>query len=165
MKITREIESVGFLEAPVSLPALRLVIQRSESRPTSLKTLIQQVYNSQSAPIYQINSKRQSHAILTSGNHNPNKVQEKVVAPKVKCLGPPVHTSGIIMSKHAGSVVQDVAVDLAQRDHGLEGVAKGVFGGNHESDDEAERTPADLLGGISGCDWTCGEGEERCLPQ
>lgn len=51
---------------------------------------------------------------LTTGNDNPDKVQEKVVKPKIISLWPTVGEPFVIVIKHACRIVQNVAIDLAQ---------------------------------------------------
>ena len=144
--------SVSLFHIPVPLLALRLPIQRLESPLAGIKTLVQQVYHPQSARLHETIS-RSCPAALTSGYNNPNEVQKDVVTPKVKCLWSPVHIPGIVMIKQAGSVVKNIAIDLAQRDHGLEGVAEGMFSGDHEGDDKTEGAPADLWGAVRDSAW------------
>ena len=48
------------------------------------------------------------------------------------------------MIKHAGCVVKDQAIDLANADDDLERVAQRVGGRNERGDNEAERAPGEL---------------------
>jgi hypothetical protein len=51
--------------------------------------------------------------------------------------------------EHGGSVVEDVAVELAERDDELEGVAEGVVVGDEAGANEREGTPEGLSGKVS----------------
>lgn len=48
------------------------------------------------------------------------------------------------MVEHGGGVVEDVTVELAERDDELEGVAEGVVVGDEASANEREGTPEGL---------------------
>ena len=53
------------------------------------------------------------------------------------------------MVEHAGRVVEDVAVELAQGYDGLQWVAERVLGDDEPGDEEGERAPAHLRAGVS----------------
>lgn len=81
----------------------------------------------------------------TERDDDPEEVHEEVVAPKVVGLGPAVGDVKDVMVEHAGGVVEDVAVELAQRDDDLQGVTERAVGCNHVCHEERERSPADLI--------------------
>lgn len=81
---------------------------------------------------------------LTAWNHNPYEVQEKVVAPKIIRLGPAICKSLMVMIKHARGVIENVAIYLTQRDHGLKRVTQRVFIRDENSDYEREWAPENL---------------------
>lgn len=55
---------------------------------------------------------RNNHMLLTPRNDDPEEVHEKVISPKVVCLGSRVSDSQVVMIKHTGRVVQNVTVEL-----------------------------------------------------
>ena len=63
---------------------------------------------------------------LTTRNHDPEEVHHEVVAPEIISLRPTVGQVLVIVIKHRRSVVQHVAVDLAQRNNDLEWMAQRV---------------------------------------
>lgn len=81
----------------------------------------------------------------TERDDDPEEVHEEVVAPKVVGLGPAVGNVKDVMVEHAGGVVEDVAVELAQRDDDLQGVTQGAVRCDHVCHEERERSPADLI--------------------
>ena len=56
---------------------------------------------------------------LTCWYHNPNKVHEEVVAPKVIRFRPAIIKALVVEVEHAGSIIEDVAVELTEGDHCL----------------------------------------------
>lgn len=81
----------------------------------------------------------------TERDDDPEEVHEEVVAPKVVGLGPAVGNVKDVMVEHAGGVVEDVAVELAQGDDDLQGVTQGAVHCDHVCHEERERSPADLI--------------------
>lgn len=71
-----------------------------------------------------------NHEALTTGNDNPNKIHEKVIEPKVVSLRSAIGESLMIMIEHACRVVQNVAINLAQRNHGLKRMTEGMLSSN-----------------------------------
>jgi len=71
-----------------------------------------------------------------AGNHNPESIHEHEVAPVVGGLGARVGEIVDVVVEHGGGVVQDVAVELAEGDDELEGVAHGVVVGDEGGADE-----------------------------
>lgn len=63
-----------------------------------------------------IKREKTKETTLTSRNDNPEKVHEEVVAPEVVGLWSRVGDAQVVVVEHAGGVVQDVAVDLANGD-------------------------------------------------
>lgn len=61
-------------------------------------------------------------------DHDPERVHQDEVAPVIGRLGPGVGPVEEIVVKHACRVVQDVAVQLAKGDDGLQRVAERVVG-------------------------------------
>lgn len=53
------------------------------------------------------------------------------------------------MVEQASGVVQNVAIDLAKRNHSLQWVTERVVDSDHTSNDERKRSPADLCIGQS----------------
>lgn len=60
---------------------------------------------------------------LTQRYHDPEQIHEDVVPPEVKRLGPRVRDAVPMVVERVSRVVEDVAVELAEGDDGLEGVA------------------------------------------
>lgn len=82
--------------------------------------------------------------LLTTGNDDPNEIQEKVVKPKVISLWPAVGQSLVVMVKHACRVVKNVAIYLAQRNHYLKRMPQGMLSADEECNHEGKRAPEDL---------------------
>lgn len=82
--------------------------------------------------------------VLTSRNDDPDGVHGEVVEPKVVSLWPAVADLVEIVVKHAGGIVEDVSVYLAQGDDHLEGMAQRMVDGDEICKEEAQRPPADL---------------------
>jgi hypothetical protein len=72
---------------------------------------------------------------------DPEGVHEDKVAPVVCGLGARVRDVEDVVVEHGGGVVEDVAVELAERDDELERVADGVVVGDEAGGDEGERAP------------------------
>ena len=68
---------------------------------------------------------------LTARKYDPYKIHKKIIYPKIVRLRPEVSQTVDIMVKQACCVVQLEAVKLAHADHGLERVAKRMFGYDH----------------------------------
>jgi hypothetical protein len=84
-----------------------------------------------------------------AGDDDPEGVHEDKVAPVVAGLGTRVRDVEDVVVEHGGGIVEDVAVELAERDDELEGVAEGVVVGDERGGHEGQRTPEGLAGGVS----------------
>ena len=82
---------------------------------------------------------------LTTRYNNPDEVHEEIVEPEVVRLWPAVRETLVVMIKHAGSIVQNVAIYLPKRDHRLQRMAQRMFCRNEDSDNKRQRAPADLM--------------------
>lgn len=51
---------------------------------------------------------------LTARYDDPNEVHEKVITPEIVCLRSAVRDSFIVVVEHAGRVIKDIAIDLAE---------------------------------------------------
>lgn len=59
-------------------------------------------------------------ACLTAWNDNPDKIHEKEVEPEIVSFRPAIRQILVVMIEHAGSVVENQAVNLAEGNQGLE---------------------------------------------
>jgi hypothetical protein len=82
-------------------------------------------------------------------NDDPKGIHEHEVAPVIGGLRARVCNVEDIVVEHGGRVVEDVAVELAERDDELERVAERVVVGDENSADEGERTPEGLSHQVS----------------
>jgi hypothetical protein len=82
---------------------------------------------------------------LTAREHHPDEVHEEIVAPEVQELGARVRDLRVVVVEHAGCVVEDQAVDLADADDDLERVSEGVRVCDEEGYDEADGAPGELF--------------------
>jgi hypothetical protein len=82
-----------------------------------------------------------------TGDDDPEGVHENEVAPVVRGLGARVRNVEDVVVEHGGSVVEDIAVELAKRDNELEGVAERMVVGDEGSGNEGQRTPKGLARG------------------
>lgn len=104
------------------------------------------------------------------GDDDPEEVAEEVVGPEVKGLGAAVLDALDDDGVGGGGVVEDVAVELAEADDELQGVAQGGAGDDAPGADEGEGAPEDGGDGLHGDDeGVAGEvarvGEGVLLPQ
>lgn len=81
---------------------------------------------------------------LTAGNDDPDEVHEEEVEPEVVCFRAAILLASIVQIKHAGRIVENIAVDLAERDDALERISERGLGRDHVRHDERERTPGSL---------------------
>jgi hypothetical protein len=93
------------------------------------------------------------------GDDDPEAVHEDEVEPVVEGLRPRVADVEYVLVEEARGVVEDVAVELAEGDDELEGVAERVLGCDHVGCCEGEGAPKYLRGEVSmeggrgcGCD-------------
>jgi hypothetical protein len=84
-----------------------------------------------------------------SRDDDPESVHEDKVAPVVELLRARVRQVEDIVVEQGRSVVQYVAVELAERDDELGGVAEGVVDGDEIGGEEGTRAPEDLLERVS----------------
>jgi hypothetical protein len=77
-------------------------------------------------------------------NDNPEGVHQDKVAPVVSGLGAGVGNVEDVVVEQRGCVVQDIAVELTERDNELERVAQRVVNGNEVGSDEGEGSPEGL---------------------
>ena len=77
-------------------------------------------------------------------NDDPEEVHENEVAPVVGCLRASVRDVEDVMVEQRGRVVQNIAVELTERDDQLQGVAERVVDGDQIGGDEGERAPKGL---------------------
>jgi hypothetical protein len=63
---------------------------------------------------------------LTSREHHPDEIHEEVIPPEIQKLRTRISNLLVVMIKHAGCIVQNQPVDLADADDDLEGVAEGM---------------------------------------
>lgn len=73
---------------------------------------------------------------LTTRNDNPDKIQEKVVKPKVIRFRPAICEPFMVMIEHARSIVENIAIDLTQGNQGLQRVTKGMLSSDQHGHDE-----------------------------
>jgi len=78
-------------------------------------------------------------------NHDPEGVQEDKVAPVVEKLRARVRQVENVVVKQGSGVVEDVAVELAERDDELGRVAERVVDGDEVGGEEGARAPEDLF--------------------
>ena len=79
-----------------------------------------------------------------AGDDDPEGVHQHEVAPVVGSLGAGVGNIEDVVVEQRGRVVENVAVELAQRDDELQGVAQGVVDGDEVGGEEGEGTPEGL---------------------
>ena len=76
---------------------------------------------------------------------DPERVHQDKVAPVVCCLGPRVGQTQQPLVEQRRRVVQDITVELTQRNDDGERVTEGVVFGNVSRGEERQRTPCDLM--------------------
>ena len=81
---------------------------------------------------------------LTTRKNHPNEIHKEVIAPEIQKFWTRIGDLGIVVIEHASSIVEDQAVDLADADDDLEGVAERVREGDEVGYDEAEGAPCEL---------------------
>lgn len=81
-------------------------------------------------------------------NNNPEEVAEEVVSPEVESLRSAVDNVVDNLLERADGVVQDVAVQLAQADDELEGVAQRVLGNDEVDAEEGHWAPENSSDGL-----------------
>ena len=86
---------------------------------------------------------------LTAREHHPDEVHKEVIPPEIQELRARVCDLLIVVVEHAGGIVEDESVDLADADDDLERVAERMRGGYEGGYDEAERPPGEL------CSYNC----------
>lgn len=86
------------------------------------------------------------HAIAKqhSGNHDPEGVHQNEVAVEIVRFRPRVRQVQDVVVEQASRVVEDIAVDLAERHDGLEWVAERMISCNEGGREEGERAPENL---------------------
>ncbi len=62
---------------------------------------------------------REPGSLLTPRDHNPNEIHEEIIAPEVIWFWSAVIEAFVVEVEHAGSIIEDIAVDLTQGDHCL----------------------------------------------
>ena len=77
------------------------------------------------------------------GNDNPKAIEHDEISPEVKRLWPAVDSPVDGLVEEEDSVVEHVAIHLAEADGELQWVAEGVVLHNKPADDEGERPPSD----------------------
>jgi hypothetical protein len=75
---------------------------------------------------------------------DPESIHQDKVSPEVCCLRPRVAQIENIVVEHAGSIVQDVAVELPKGHDDLEGISERVVDSDKSSGHERHRAPKDL---------------------
>jgi len=91
-----------------------------------------------------VNAPEDVSQVLTSWDHDPEKVHQEVVSPEVVSLGSRVGDAQEVVVEHAGGVVEDISVDLSGRDDDLQWVAQRMVYRDHASDDKTHGTPEGL---------------------
>lgn len=81
---------------------------------------------------------------LTARNNDPEKVAQKVVAPKVVRLGPGVADTKDEVIECRSAIVEEQAVHLSYAYQSLQRVTERVSERNHGCDYEADGTPEEL---------------------
>lgn len=81
---------------------------------------------------------------LTARYNDPEKVAQKVVAPKVVRLGPGVADSKDKVIECRSAIVEEQAVHLSYAYQSLQRVTERVPEGDHGCDYEADGTPEEL---------------------
>ena len=84
-----------------------------------------------------------------AGDDDPEGVHQHEVAPVVGGLGAGVGNVEDVVVEQRGRVVEDVTVELAQRDDELQGVAQGVVHGDEVGGEEGEGSPEGLRKPVS----------------
>jgi hypothetical protein len=79
-----------------------------------------------------------------AGNDHPDGVDDDIVEPEVDGLGAAVQGVVVVHVEGVGGIVQHAAVDLAQRDDGLDGVAVRALARNQVDCEEGQGTPQEL---------------------
>lgn len=77
-------------------------------------------------------------------DHNPEAVHQNKVSPVVVCFRAGVCSVKNVVVENACRVVQDVAVELAERNNNLKSVPEGVICRNQAGGEEGERAPESL---------------------
>lgn len=80
---------------------------------------------------------------------DPEGVHEDKVAPVVCGLGARVRYVEDVVVEHGGCIVEHIAVELAERDDELEGVAQGMIVGDQAGGDEGAGPPESLQTAVS----------------
>lgn len=75
------------------------------------------------------------------GDHDPDKVAEEVVPPEVEALGTAVDDLEDALAEEAGTIVEEVAVDLAQADDELQRESDRVVLDGGPGQEKREGTP------------------------
>jgi hypothetical protein len=83
-------------------------------------------------------------ARLTARENHPDEVHEEVISPEVQKLRSRVCDLRIVVIEHAGCVVEDQTVDLANTDDDLERMAERVRICDEKGYNEADRPPCKL---------------------
>lgn len=104
------------------LQQLRGVVDSAESTDSSVDALVHEV----------------------AGNDNPEGVHQDEVAPVVSGLRASVGDVQDVVVEERGCVVENVAIELAQRDDKLQGIAQRVVDSNEIGGEEGERAPESL---------------------
>jgi hypothetical protein len=60
---------------------------------------------------------------LTARNHDPDEVHEKEVEPEIICFWPAICQILVVVIEHAGCIVKNIAIYLAQRHQSLKRVS------------------------------------------
>ena len=81
---------------------------------------------------------------LTTRNHNPDEIYKEVVAPEVDRLRTRPNNVLIVQVEHAGSIVKDQTVHLADAYQGLHLVAERIVGSNEIGCKICQWTPHEL---------------------
>lgn len=81
----------------------------------------------------------------TAWEDHPDEVHEEIVKPEVQELRSAICDILIVVVEHASSIVKNETVDLSRRYNHLERVAEWMLGGNKRSNNEAHRTPGELI--------------------
>lgn len=94
-------------------------------------------------PLAQISSPEYART-PTPWNDNPKCIHEHKVSPEIERLRARIAHVKNVMIEHAGRIIQNIAIYLAERDKSLERMAETMVFGNHTGHNEGERAPAHL---------------------
>lgn len=98
-----------------------------------------------------------------SWNDDPEGVHQHKVSPVVELLGARVGEVEDVVVEERGSVVQDIAVKLAERDDELGRVAAGVVDGDEVGGEEGTGPPEDLEKSKSAIGFHAGTGQRTAV--